>query len=96
MLPKQSITMFVQIKAQDSEGNVVIDEILYKTISIPRIGEYIMVFANKDFHFIKVILVVHKGLNKNSDFDDKNIQLFGIKTNQDDVFKAEGFNFTLQ
>ena len=82
--------MLVKITAHDLKGNLIIDDSLYETIAIPRIGEYIMAYANKedDYYYLKVILVVHKGIRRNSkdDFYDRDIQVFC--TESKDVFKG--------
>jgi hypothetical protein len=87
---KESITMLVEITGHDLKGNRVIDHLLYETIAVPRIGEYIMVYpnSNDNFYYLKVILVIHKGLRKNTkDFYDKEIQVFGIVAEHEDIFK---------
>jgi hypothetical protein len=44
--------------------------------------------SNDDCYYLKVILVIHKGLRKNTkDFYDKEIQVFGIVAEHEDVFK---------
>jgi hypothetical protein len=99
MLLKEFIIMLVQVKAQDLNGKLVIDEVLYETIAIPRIGECIMVQTKDACYFIKVVFVIHKGVRQNTqqeDFYNKNIQIIGIETKfEEEDLKTAGINFTI-
>jgi len=82
--------MLVKITAHDLKGNQIIDDSLYETIAVPRIGEYIMVYTNNGDYYLKVLLVIHKGVRRNikDDFYDKDIQVFCKVTEYEDVFKG--------